>query len=279
MHLATTDETTHKSNQTQVSNHPLDNIKAVIKEPLEKVHKVYSDRLRSSVALLQEVNDYVSGNNGKELRTILVLLSAGAATGSGQSITESTIKCAAAMEMLHNASLMHDDVVDEASERRGNPSVRQRWNNKLAVLCGDYYLAQVMRLLKEIDDKQAFDTVNRTVTEMSEGEVLQQQYIAEGRIDDKTYYEILRRKTASLMQACCELGDTRMKDFGAHYGMVFQLWDDLNDYAEDATLPKPSQEELLAKKREQIAEAKKELAPLPPSKYKDAITELIEILN
>ena len=213
-----------------MSNHPLDNIKAVIKEPLEKVHKVYSDRLRSSVALLQEVNDYVSGNNGKELRTILVLLSAGAATGSGQSITESTIKCAAAMEMLHNASLMHDDVVDEASERRGNPSVKQRWNNKLAVLCG-------------------------------------------------AYYEILRRKTASLMEACCELGNPAMKNFGKHYGMAFQLWDDLNDYAEDPSIPKPPIEELEQKKALHIAAAKEALAPLPPSQYKDAISTLLTILN
>lgn len=262
-----------------MSEQALDKIKSVISEPLQKVRREYEQHLYSGVPLLQEVNDYVSDHKGKELRTILVLLSACAASGKAESITPATIKSAAAMEMLHNASLMHDDVVDEAAERRGNPSVRQRWNNKLAVLCGDYYLAQVMRLLQEIDDKKAFNIVNRTVIEMSEGEVLQQQYIAEGRIDDKTYYEILRRKTASLMQACCELGDPRMKDFGAHYGMAFQLWDDLNDYAEDATLPKPSQEELLTKKREQIAEAQKELVPLPSSKYKDAITELIEILN
>lgn len=260
-------------------NHQLDNIKAVIKEPLEKVHKVYTDRLHSSVALLQEVNDYVSGNGGKELRTILLLLSAASATGSGQSITDTTIKCAAAMEMLHNASLMHDDVVDEACERRGKLSVRQRWNNKLAVLCGDYYLAQVMRLLKEIDDKQAFDTVNRTVTEMSEGEVLQQQYIATGRLDRDTYYEILRRKTASLMEACCELGNPAMKNFGKHYGMAFQLWDDLNDYTEDSSIPKPPIDELVQKKDLHIAAAKEALSHLPPSHYKDAITSLIEILN
>lgn len=262
-----------------MTNNVLDNIKSVISEPLERVHKVYSTRLHSSVALLQEVNDYVTGNNGKELRTILVLLSASAPTGTEQSITENTIKCAAAMEMLHNASLMHDDVVDETSERRGNPSVRQRWNNKLAVLCGDYYLAQVMRLLKEIDDKQAFDTVNRTVTEMSEGEVLQQQYIATGRLDRDTYYEILRRKTASLMEACCELGNPAMKNFGKHYGMAFQLWDDLNDYAEDPSIPKPPIEELEQKKALHIAAAKEALTPLPPSQYKDAISTLLTILN
>ena len=262
-----------------MTNNVLDNIKSVIHEPLEQVHLLYSNRLHSAVALLQEVNDYVFLHKGKELRSMLVLLSSGVATGSGESITDATIKCAAAMEMLHNASLMHDDVVDDASERRGNPSVRQRWNNKLAVLCGDYYLAQVMHLLQEIDDKQTFDIVNRTVIEMSEGEVLQQQYIAAGQLDHNTYYEILRRKTASLMTACCELGNPLMRSFGEHYGMAFQLWDDINDYDEDTSLPKPTIEELRAEKQKHIAAAIDQLAPLPPSKYKDAITNLVEILN
>lgn len=262
-----------------MSKHALDNIKSIISEPLQQARSEYEQHLHSGVSLLQEVNDYVSAHKGKELRTILVLLSACAASGTEKSITAAIIKSAAAMEMLHNATLMHDDVVDEATERRGNPSVRQHWNNKLAVLCGDYYLAQVMRLLQEIDDRKALETVNRTVTEMSEGEVLQQQYIASGRLDRDIYYDILRRKTASLMQACCELGDPRMKDFGAHYGMAFQLWDDLNDYAEDTTLPRPSEKELLVKKNEQIAEAQKSISTLPPSKYKDAITELLTVLN
>ena len=264
-----------------MTNNTLDNIKSVIAEPLEKVHKVYADQLHSRVALLQEVNDYVSDHKGKELRIMLVLLSASAPSGSADAITEATINYAAAMEMLHNASLMHDDVVDDSPIRRGQKSVKQRWSNKLAVLCGDYYLAQVMRLLKQSDEKRAFDIVCHTVIEMSEGEVLQQQYITESQKhkDKSTYYEILRRKTASLMAACCELGSPQMRTFGEHYGMAFQLWDDINDYYEDSDIPKPPMEELVTKKNEHIAAAKESLTSLPPSPYKDAITNLLEILN
>ena len=246
---------------------------------MAKTHDVYANRLHSAVALLQEVNDYVAEHNGKELRTLLVLLSASAPSGSSDTITQAKINYAAAMEMLHNASLMHDDVVDNSPMRRGHQSVKQRWNNHIAVLCGDYYLAQVMRLLKDSDEKRAFDIVCRTVIEMSEGEVLQQQYINAAHLDSSTYYEILRCKTASLMAACCELGDPSMHTFGEHYGMAFQLCDDINDYSEDSSLPKPPPDELLAKKNEHIAAARKCLSPFPPSPYKDAITNLLEILK
>lgn len=261
----------------------LDNIKAILAEPLGEVRKLYADSLHSEVLLLQEVNDYVSTQKGKELRTLLVLLSSAAPSGDPDSITANTINYAAAMEMLHNASLMHDDVVDDSPIRRGQKSVKQRWSNKLAVLCGDYYLAQVMRLLKLSDEKLAFDIVCHTVIEMSEGEVLQQQYImnmsASSHSQQDTYYEIIRRKTASLMAACCELGSPQMRTFGEHYGMAFQLWDDINDYDEDASMPKPTIEELIARKNEHIIAAQNSITPLPPSPYKDAITGLLEILK
>lgn len=264
-------------------NNTLDKIKATVAGPLETVHKVYADHLHSQVPLLQEVNNYLSAQKGKELRILLVLLSASAASGNAEAITSKTINYAAAMEMLHNASLMHDDVVDNSPIRRGRHSVKQRWNNQLAVLCGDYYLAQVMRLLKASDEKHALDIVCNTVIEMSEGEVLQQQYIMSANSSlqpqGDTYYEILRRKTASLMAACCELGDPTMRTFGEHYGMAFQLWDDINDYSEDAELPKPPSDELFVQKNKHMAAAKDALSTLPPSKYKDAITSLLEILN
>ncbi len=264
-----------------MANISLDNIKATVAEPLETVHRIYTQRLKSPVRLLQDVNDYVSEQRGKELRILLVLLSAGAATDG--KITPKTINYAAAMEMLHNASLMHDDVVDNSPVRRGRSSVKQHWNNQLAVLCGDYYLAQVMRLLMDSDEKRAFDIVCNTVIQMSEGEVLQQQYIVEAcsthTLQRETYYDILRRKTASLMAACCELGDPSMRAFGEHYGMAFQLWDDINDYYDDNEFPKPPLDELVMIKNEHIAAAKQALSPLPPSTYKDAITELLDILN
>lgn len=257
----------------------LEKIKEILSEELNLVHREYKEHVHSQVPLLEEVNSYIHQHRGKELRSMLVFLSAAAPTATTHAITPTIIKYATVVEMLHNASLLHDDVVDQSPIRRGSQSVPYHWNKHLAILCGDYYLAQVMRLLQEANDKEAMRIVNRTVIEMSEGEILQQQYIANARLDETTYYEILRRKTASLMQASCQLGNPSMQSFGHHYGMAFQLWDDINDYDEDQAIAKPPVEVLQNEKEKHLAAAIDQINPLPPSKYKDAITELIEILK
>ena len=257
----------------------LENIKDLLSKELNLVHLEYEQHIHSQVPLLEEVNSYILLHRGKELRSLLVLLSAAVPSASSLAISPSVIKYAAVVEMLHNASLLHDDVVDQSPLRRGSQSVPYHWNSRLAILCGDYYLAQVMRLLQETDDKEAMRIVNHTVIEMSEGEILQQQYIADAQLDSAVYYEILRRKTASLMQASCQLGNPSMQSFGLHYGMAFQLWDDINDYDEDLAIAKPPVEVLQKEKQKHLAAAFDLITPFPSSKYKDAITSLLEILN
>lgn len=254
-------------------NSRLDNIKQVVEEHLRAARNLYCAQLHSDIALLQEVNDYVAKRKGKELRTLLLLLSA------GEHIDQNSIRLAAAMEMLHNASLMHDDVVDEAEGRRGGESVNKRWSNQVAVLCGDYYLAQTMALLGEVHNEDATHIVNRTVIEMSEGELLQQQYIKSGNYQSDIYYDIIYRKTATLMAACCELGNRSMRTFGEHFGMAFQLRDDLMDREEDKLIPTPPEAEMRQELDKHISEALKCISSLPDSKYKNAIKELTEILN
>ena len=135
--------------------------------------------------------------------------------------------------MLHNASLLHDDVIDTADTRRGQPSVNARWGNATAVLVGDWLLAQIMRLLDEVDDRSATRLVNRTVIEMVEAELLQQQVQTTHEtpmpLTPATYLKIVDGKTARLFATACALGNPLYEDFGLHYGRLFQMRDDIAD--------------------------------------------------
>jgi octaprenyl-diphosphate synthase len=216
-----------------------------IKPSFEAFQQEYRRRTQSTVPLLKEVEEYLDQFQGKQLRPLLVLLSAYACgTVSNKHILAATV-----VELLHNATLMHDDVVDESSMRRGHDSVRHRWGNQVAVLCGDYYLAQAMDALHQIQDDAATDIVNSTVVTLCEGELKQLAH-AGHELDEATYLDIIGSKTASLLSACCELGacslvaDTpspyrqAMRDFGYHYGLAFQIRDDMHDIdsRHDATL-------------------------------------------
>lgn len=255
----------------------LDDIKGIIKAELTEANKLYDSQLKSDVTLLANINDYVGRRKGKELRMMLVLLSA--CLKSGGVVDQKTIAFAAAMELLHNASLIHDDIVDNADNRRGQKSVREMWGNQVAVLCGDYYLAKVMHLLLSTNDSKAIESVCTTVSEMSEGELLQQQYMNDNQAGEEIYYDIVRRKTASLMATSCQLGWDTMRYFGMHYGMAFQIADDINDQDEDSFISKPCTDKLIAAKNSHIAEALKTLDVCPESKYKDAIRGLVSLLN
>lgn len=250
----------------------LNDIRKLIEPQLNAVHELYHERLGSGIPLVHDINDYLFANHGKELRVILMLLSA------ADKVTDNTIRCAVAMEMLHNASLMHDDVVDDDDLRRGKPSVKARWGNKTAVLCGDYYLANVMLLVNQVDDPHAVEVMHQVVITMSEGELLQQQYIHSDNLNRELYYDILYRKTASLMAACCELGDPTMREFGEHFGMAFQIRDDIADTDEGGLL-KPPLQELTEKLRYHIDSAMHILDQREDSPNLRAIRSLVGVLN
>ena len=204
---------------------------------LEEVRDEYLRRMtQGNGALLQQVEQYSATRNGKMLRPRMLLLAA-ATRGDEHLLSRRTLLLAVCIEMLHNASLLHDDVIDHADTRRGQPSVNARWNNAVAVLVGDYHLVQIMQLLDEIGDSDATRRVNDTVKSMVEAELLAQENVDKlinSDIDVSTYQKIIDGKTANLFALAAELGNPDYRDFGLHYGRLFQLRDDLADG--DATL-------------------------------------------
>lgn len=199
----------------------------------------FKDLMKSKVKLLDHIMNYIVKRKGKQMRPMFVFLTAGL-TGE---INESTHRGAALIELLHTATLVHDDVVDDANYRRGFFSVNALWKNKIAVLVGDYLLSRGLLLSVDNDDFHLLKIVSNAVKEMSEGELLQ---IAKARkldIDEEIYYDIIRQKTASLMASCCAVGASsnnsspetiqKMREFGEKVGMAFQIKDDLFDYGED----------------------------------------------
>ena len=181
---------------------------------------------------LPSVIDHITSRKGKMLRPRLTLIAA-ATLGDEHLDERRTLLLATAVEMLHNASLLHDDVIDTADTRRGQPSVNARWGNATAVLVGDWLLAQIMRLLDEVDDRSATRLVNCTVIEMVEAELLQQQVQTTHEtplpLTPATYLKIVDGKTARLFATACALGNPLYEDFGLHYGRLFQMRDDIAD--------------------------------------------------
>ena len=171
---------------------------------------------------LADVLSYISGRSGKMLRPRMLL--AAAATQGGDCFrSRRTLLLAVCVEMLHNASLLHDDIIDRALTRRGQPSVNARWGNGTAVLVGDWLLTQVMQLLDEADDREATRRVNRTVQQMVLAE------LAPVPDSEEAYLKVVDGKTASLFATACWLGNPAYEAFGLHYGRLFQLRDDLAD--------------------------------------------------
>ena len=213
---------------------------------LEQVRQEYLRRLVDTVdaesfheTALPSVIDHITSRKGKMLRPRLTLIAA-ATLGDEHLDERRTLLLATAVEMLHNASLLHDDVIDRADTRRGQPSVNARWGNATAVLVGDWLLAQIMRLLDEVDDRDATRLVNRTVIEMVEAELLQQTVETFHEtslphdetalpLTPTTYLKIIDGKTARLFATACALGNPLYEDFGLHYGRLFQMRDDIAD--------------------------------------------------
>lgn len=233
----------------------LDDIKTPVKEELKFFEKEFKDSMKSSVPLLNRITHYLTRHKGKQIRPLLVLLSAEIAGG----IQEKTYRAASLVELLHTASLIHDDVVDDALERRGFFSVFALWKKKAAVLIGDYLLAQGLLLAVKHKDYDILETVSDAVRQMSEGELLQIEKSRQLNITEKEYFEIIERKTASLLAAACKAGAISaaadqenpvvddMLRFGHHIGVAFQMKDDLFDYGNNKT-GKPTGNDIREKK-------------------------------
>ena len=217
----------------------LKQIQVPIENEMAQFELKFRASMKSKVKLLDHITNYIVRRKGKQMRPMFVFLTAGVCGG----INDSTHRGAALIELLHTATLVHDDVVDDANYRRGFFSVNALWKNKISVLVGDYLLSRGLLLSVENNDFKLLKIVSNAVKEMSEGELLQ---IAKARkldITEEVYYEIIRQKTASLLASCCAVGASstdssdetisKMRIFGEKVGMAFQIKDDLFDYGED----------------------------------------------
>ena len=214
----------------------LKDIQAPVAAEMEAFERKFRQSMKSKVMLLDKITGYIVRRKGKQMRPLFVFLSAGA---TGQ-ITESTYRGASLIELLHTATLVHDDVVDDANERRGFFSINALWKNKIAVLVGDFLLSRGLILSMENGDHNLLRITTEAVKEMSEGELLQMEKARKLDISEDIYYEVIRQKTASLITSCCKVGaasagaddDTiqKMGEFGMAVGMAFQIKDDLFDY-------------------------------------------------
>jgi len=205
----------------------------------------FKETMRSKVPLLDKVTQYIVKRKGKQMRPMFVFLTAKMLGEIG----EKTYDAASLVELLHTATLVHDDVVDDANERRGYFSVNALWKNKIAVLVGDYMLSRILLLSLEKENTELLKIVARSVREMSEGELLQIEKTRRLDITEDIYFEIIKKKTASLIATCCEAGaisvgantsaDT-MYIFGELVGIAFQIKDDIFDYGSPDKIGKPT---------------------------------------
>ncbi|MDO7613175.1 MAG: polyprenyl synthetase family protein [Crocinitomicaceae bacterium] len=216
-----------------------------VKSELNQFESHFEDALKSNVPLLDKVTHYIVKRKGKQMRPLFVFLSA---KMLGE-INEKTYSAASLVELLHTATLVHDDVVDDANERRGFFSVNALWKNKIAVLVGDYMLSKILLLSLEKDNTDLLGVVARSVKEMSEGELLQIEKSRTLDITEKEYFDVIRKKTASLISTCCEAGAIsvnsteereNMKMFGEKVGLAFQIKDDIFDYGSPNNIGKPT---------------------------------------
>ena len=216
----------------------LEDIKVPIAREMQEFEPKFRASMKTRVLLLDKIMSYIVKRKGKQMRPMFVFLSAGTCGG----ITDSTFRGASLIELLHTATLVHDDVVDEANYRRGFFSVNALWKNKVAVLVGDFLLSRGLILSIENNDFHLLKIVTNAVKEMSEGELLQIEKSRRLDINEDVYYDIIRQKTASLIASCCAVGASssgatqdvveKMRAFGEKIGMAFQIKDDLFDYGE-----------------------------------------------
>ncbi len=224
----------------------IDEIKAPINREMEAFELRFRDSMKSSVPLLDKITYYIVKRKGKQIRPMFVFLSAGICGG----ITESTYRAASLIELLHTATLVHDDVVDDSNERRGFFSINALWKNKIAVLVGDYLLSRGLLLSVDHGEFDILRIVSHSVREMSEGELLQIEKARRLDIQEDVYFDIIRKKTATLIASCCASGAASagctpeqvetMRQIGEYIGIAFQIKDDLFDYESSSAIGKPT---------------------------------------
>ena len=229
-------------------------IKAPISGEMAEFELKFKASMKSAVPLLNKIIHYIVKRKGKQMRPMFVFLSAKVC---GE-MNESSYRAAALIELLHTATLVHDDVVDDSNERRGFFSVNALWKNKIAVLVGDFLLSRGLLLSIDNGDFHLLSIVSNAVREMSEGELLQIEKARRLDIDEAVYFDIIRKKTASLIASCCACGAAsvttdkqvieRMRTFGEAVGIAFQIKDDLFDYGDGTNIGKPTGIDIKEKK-------------------------------
>lgn len=217
----------------------LDDIKKPVAREMEEFEHKFRAAMKTKVLLLDQIMNYIVKRKGKQMRPLFVFLSA----GTCGKINEATFRGAGLIELVHTASLVHDDVVDNSNYRRGFFSVNALWKNKIAVLVGDFLLTRGLFLALEHKDYDLLSICTDAVKQMSEGELLQMEKARHLDISEEIYYEVIRQKTASLIASCCAIGasstganpdlEKEMHRFGECVGMAFQIKDDLFDYGEE----------------------------------------------
>ena len=230
-------------------------IQKPVDEEIKQFQSYFKNTMKSDVPLLSLISNYIIRRKGKQLRPLLVFLSAKMIS---EKTNESTFTAAAMIELLHTASLIHDDVVDESYERRGFFSVNALWKSKVAVLFGDFLLSKGMLLSIEKGEFQLLRILSDAVKQMSEGELFQIQKTRKLNITEEEYFDIISKKTASLFAACTACGATsanasedkidKLKQFGIYSGIAFQIKDDLFDYLPKGVIGKPVANDIKEKK-------------------------------
>lgn len=223
---------------------------SIIKQPicneLDVFVELFNSTLEHDYGLLQNVLDHIRQRGGKRMRPMLILLIAKNYGG----VNAVTQNAAVGLELLHTASLVHDDVVDESNERRGQASVNATYNNKVAVLVGDFILSSALLRVSETNNELIIRNLARLGQTLSAGEVLQLINIDNKEISEEVYYQVIRQKTAALFESCCEMGAlsagmgeeeiAEVRDFGRNIGLAFQIRDDIFDYYDSAEIGKPT---------------------------------------
>ena len=228
----------------------MDKFRSVIQTEFRQFEEVFAGILQSDNPLLNEVLDYVYAKRGKQLRPILVLFSAGLSRG----ITSKTIQTAASLELMHTASLRHDDVVDDTPMRRGAKATHEVWSNKIAILVGDFMLSKAIELLSAVRNTSILSIISEMCASLTSGELLQLHSGESMWISEEQYLQVIKHKTAHLFSACSEAGavsagatnrqQTAMRQFGMCLGLCFQLKDDVFDYSDIEDLGKPTMNDL-----------------------------------
>jgi octaprenyl-diphosphate synthase len=225
-----------------------------IKQPIvaefQRFETFFSEAFESDNQILKEIYTYVLDNVGKQVRPLLTLLCSHVCGG----VTQTTIQSSVSLELMHTASLLHDDVIDEADERRGKPSVHARWGNKSAILAGDYLLASSFLVTTTINHPKIWQILASVGKQLAVGELLQQDSTIDLQWDESQYLNVIHNKTAQLFAACCQVGAlaanatneqvSAMEQFGENIGLMFQIKDDIFDYFDSKAIGKPTGNDL-----------------------------------